>query len=215
MWLKWLDTREADCARVFAFDFSKAFDSANHFILFNKFRELSINPYIGLLLFFLFSSQQRVIADGNMIPFLPTNRDIHQGTILGPILFSLMLNDIQAVESDRSTMVKFADDSRVLIKETHDQTLQEVENIPSWTQNNILTINLTKTNEMIVKGDVERPLLTVTFDIKQEVFLKILGVYFYSNPKDWEKQIDALLSKAGRRMHILRVCKKNGYSLDS
>lgn len=68
MWLKWLDTREADCARVFAFDFSKAFDSANHFILFNKFRELSINPYIGLLLF-LFSSQQRVIADGNMIPF--------------------------------------------------------------------------------------------------------------------------------------------------
>ena len=116
MWLKWLDTREADCARVFAFDFSKAFDSANHFILFNKFRELSINRYIGLLLFFLFNSQQRVIADGNMIPFLPTNRGIHQGTILGPILFSLMLNDIQAVDSDRSTMVKFADDLSVLIK---------------------------------------------------------------------------------------------------
>ena len=36
MWLKWLDTRprEADCVRVFAFDFSKAFDSVNHFILF-------------------------------------------------------------------------------------------------------------------------------------------------------------------------------------
>ena len=214
MWLKWLDTREADFARVFAFDFSKAFDSANHFILFNKFRELSINPYIGLLLF-LFSSQQRVIADGNMIPFLPTNRGIHQGTILGPILFSLMLNDIQAVDSDRSTMVKFADDLSVLIKETHDQTPQEVENILSWTQNNIMTINLTKTKEMIVKGKGERPVLTVTFDIKQEVFLKILGVYFYSNPTDWEKQIHALLSKAGRPMRILRVCKKNGYSLDS
>ena len=52
MWLKWLDTGEADCVRVFASDFSKAFDSANHFILLNKFKELSINPYIGLLLFF-------------------------------------------------------------------------------------------------------------------------------------------------------------------
>ena len=35
-----------------------------------------------------------------------------------------------------------------------------------------MTINLTKTKEMIVKGEVERPLPTVTFDIKQEVFLK-------------------------------------------
>ena len=77
-----------------------------------------------------------------------------------------------------------------------------------------MTINLTKTKEKIVKGKVERSLLIVTFDNKQEVFLKLLGVYFYSNPTDWEKQIDALLSKAGRRMHILRVCKKNGYSLD-
>ena len=126
-----------------------------------------------------------------------------------------MLNDIKAVDSDRSTMVKFADDSSVLIKKTPGQTPQEVENILSWTQNNIMTINHTKTREMIVKSEVERPLLTVTFDIKQEVFLNILGVYFYSNPTDWEKQIDSLLSKAGKRMHILRVCKKNGYSLDS
>lgn len=78
-----------------------------------------------------------------------------------------------------------------------------------------MTINLIKTKEMIVKGEVEKPLLTVTFDIKQEEFLKILGVYFYSNPTDWEKQIDALLSKAGRCMHILRVCKKNGYIVES
>ena len=69
-----------------------------------------------------------------------------------------------------------------------------------------MTINLTKTKEMIVKGGVERPLLIVTFDIKQEVFLKILGVYFYTNPTDWEKRIDVLLSKAERRMHISRVC---------
>ena len=94
-----------------------------------------------------------------------------------------MLNDTQAADSDRSIMVKFADNSSVLIKKTHRQTPQEVETILSWTLNNIMTINLTKTKEKIVKGKVERPLLIVTFDNKQEVFLKLLGVYFYSNPR--------------------------------
>ena len=45
-WRKWLDTRDADCVRVFSFDFSKAFESVNQFILFNKLKELPINPYI-------------------------------------------------------------------------------------------------------------------------------------------------------------------------
>ena len=71
-----------------------------------------------------------------------------------------------------------------------------------------MTINLTKTKEMVVKGKVESPLSTVTFDIKQEEFLKLLGLYLHSNPTNWDKQIDALLSKAGRRMHISRVCQK-------
>ena len=61
-----------------------------------------------------------------------------------------------------------------------------------------MTINLTITKEMVVKGKFERPLPTVTFDIKQEEFLKLLGVYLHSNS-----------------MYILRVCKKYGYSLDS
>ena len=76
-----------------------------------------------------------------------------------------------------------------------------------------MTINLTKTKEMVVKGNVERPLPTITFDINQEEFLNLLGVCLHSNPTNRDKQIDALLSKAGRRIHILRVCKKPGYSL--
>ena len=77
-----------------------------------------------------------------------------------------------------------------------------------------MTINLTKTKEMVVKGKVERPLPDVTFDIKQEEFFKLLGVYLHRNPTNWDKQIDALLSKAGRLMHILRECTKCGYGLD-
>ena len=49
-----------------------------------------------------------------MNPFLPIDKGVPQGTIQGPIRFSVMLNDIQAVDSDRSTLVKFADDLTLL-----------------------------------------------------------------------------------------------------
>ena len=96
-------------------------------------------------------------------------------------------------------MGKFTDDLTlsVLVKGINDQAPQEVQNIPSWAWDNLMTITLTETKEMVVKGKVERPLPTVTFDIKQEEFFKLLGVYLHSNPTNWDKQIDALLSKQG------------------
>ena len=80
MWLKWLDTGEADCVRVFAFDFSKAFDSVNHFILFNELKELPINPYIvDWIISFLFNRQQRVIAEGDKTPFFADKQRFASG----------------------------------------------------------------------------------------------------------------------------------------
>ena len=63
-----------------------------------------------------------------MTPFLPINRGVPQGTKLGPIPFSVMLNDIEAVDSDSSTLAKFGDDLTisVLVKGIQDQAPQEV-----------------------------------------------------------------------------------------
>ena len=96
-----------------------------------------------------------------------------QGTILGPIRFSVMLNDIQAVDSHSSTLVKFADDltESVLVKGIQNQAPQEVQNILSWTQDNLMTINLTKTKEMVVKGNVAGPLPLSLLISNRENFL--------------------------------------------
>ena len=101
-----------------------------------------------------------------------------------------------------------------MVKGRQDFAPQEVESILSWAEDNLVTINLTKTKEMVVRGKVESPLPSIISDIKQEPSLKLLGVYFHSDPTNWDQQFDNLLSKAGRGMHILRVCKKYGYSLD-
>ena len=79
-----------------------------------------INPYIVNWIVIFCSRQRRLIAGGK----LPINRGVPQGTILGPITFSVMLNDIQAVDSDRSNLVKFVDvlALSVLVKGTQDKT---------------------------------------------------------------------------------------------
>ena len=79
-------------------------------------------------LFLLFNRQQRVIAGGDITPFLPLNRDVPKGTILGPTLFSVMLNVIQTVVSDRFTSVNFVDDLTlsVLVNGIQDQAPLEV-----------------------------------------------------------------------------------------
>ena len=106
---------------------------------------------------FLFSKQQRVISSGNITPFLPINRGVPQGTILGPILFSVMLNDVQPINVTRSTLVKLADDLtsfKYYGKGKAGLCPQEVESILIWAEDNLMTINLTKIKEMVVRDKV-------------------------------------------------------------
>ena len=109
-WLQWLDSN-AYCVRVFSFDFSKAFDTVPHNILCNKLKQLNINPHIyNWIISFPSNRKQRVKVDGVLTEFVDINRGVPQGTILGPILFSVMVNDIKVIYPTCSLLEKFADD---------------------------------------------------------------------------------------------------------
>ena len=103
--------KKSNCVRVFSFDFTKAFDTVLHRIVCNKVKDLEINPYvINWLIDFLSNRKQRVAVDGNITEFLDINRGVPQGTVLGPVLFSVMVNDISPDEPNSCQLVKFADD---------------------------------------------------------------------------------------------------------
>ena len=111
-WLKWFH-RTTDFVRVFSFDFSKAFDSVPHAIVCNKLMSLNINPYvINWIVSFL--SNRKQSSRGRLCHqiFIIDSR-VSQSTVLfcsGPILFSIIVNDIRPVYPERSLLLKYADD---------------------------------------------------------------------------------------------------------
>ena len=78
--------------RIFSFDFSKAFDFVSHNILCSKLKQVNINPYIiNWLISFLDHRKQRVVLDGYSTEYVSINRDVPQGIVLGPVLFSIFI----------------------------------------------------------------------------------------------------------------------------
>ena len=152
-WLKWLDGN-VDFVRIFSFDFSKAFDSVSHRMLVSKLRDVDINPYIlNWLISFFSNRKQRVVVDDIITEYIDITRGVPQGTVLSPILFSLMISDIKP-GSPSSLLVKFADDITVSIPvhaEDSNIAESEVRSIMKWAEKNQMTLNLNKTWEMLLK----------------------------------------------------------------
>lgn len=212
-WLKALDG-EADHVRVLSFDFSKAFDTVSHKIISEKLKYTKLNPYIiNWVISFLSNRKQRVVVDGFTTNYLSINRGVPQGTVLGPILFSLMVNDICAADGKNNLLIKFADDITVTVpvRNGKDSASSEVNNIKDWGKKNYMSLNLTKTWEMVIHGKTSKPKPQPLQDIKRKESLKLLGITFQNKPTSWNIHIDNMLSKASSRLYIIRNCKAYRY----
>ena len=94
-------------------DFSKAFDKVDHGILLHKLRAVGICGSIGVWLYhFLTNRSHFVRLPGGTSKDHPVISGVPQGTVLGPLLFLIMIADIDKDVSS-SKLVSFADDTRL------------------------------------------------------------------------------------------------------
>ena len=95
---------------------------------------------INWLISILDQRKQRVVVDGYRTKYVSINRGVPQGTVLGPVLFSIFINDIKAVNTNKNLLVKFADDITVSLPIEPNAGLDnfetEVLSFIEWAENN-------------------------------------------------------------------------------
>ena len=116
---------------IMAFDLSAAFDTLEHSLLLRKLEAANIRG-IPLKWFqsYLSNRSQCVLWNSIISNYLPLNKGVPQGSILGPILFLVMIQDMpkcltRNTESTSSKVVGYADDTTVYVKARNPEHLKQ------------------------------------------------------------------------------------------
>uniref|UniRef100_A0A1Y1N254 Reverse transcriptase domain-containing protein n=2 Tax=Photinus pyralis TaxID=7054 RepID=A0A1Y1N254_PHOPY len=181
-----LDERaQVDCVYT---DFAKAFDTVSHQVLLRKLVLNCVsNPTVKFLKSYLSLRKTRVKFNGvNSAEFYPSS-GVPQGTLLGPFLFLLYINDLPRVIKNSKALL-FADDLKLFNKvQSPSDCLniqEDINSVIKWCIKNKLKLNINKCKVLTFTRS-KNPLL---FDYKMngKVLLRVtsvkdLGVFFNTN----------------------------------
>ena len=152
----------------------------------------------GFIIFYKKNRKQSVVVDGKQSSLIDVVSGVPQGTVLGPLLFLLHINDLPSVVS--SNVRLFADDCLIYrnIKNKEDQiALQKDLNLlGSWGNTWCIRFNAAKCNIMRVSRTCD-PKLEEVMDAKY------LGVTV-SNDLEWSKHIATMTNKPNSKLSFLR-----------
>ena len=132
-------------------DFAKAFDSVPHKRLLHKLASYGVNgKLLAWIHAFLSNRRQRVVVNGEMASWSAVTSGVPQGSVLGPLLFLVFINDLP--EAITSPLKIFADDTkiyRVLSTVDDNQELQDdIDSLSVWSEQWQMPFNTKKCKVM-------------------------------------------------------------------
>ena len=196
-------------------DLSKAFDCINHTILINKLENHGIRGNcLKWFKNYLSNRLQYVTLNKINSKTIPIDTGIPQGTILGPLLFIIYMNDLK---TNHGTLISFADDTNLLYNDSNLQTLetkinQDLRQISNWLQINKLNLNVDKSKLLLFRKDTQKhnnQELNLTINnnrIKEYTETNFLGVILQNNLK-WDKQYQKISNKTSQLNYIINKLK--------
>ena len=199
-------------------DLSKAFDTVDHALLINKLKNcygIRGTP-LCLLNNYLSNRLQYTCINSTISSLESITCGVPQGSVLGPLLFSLYVNDMPLASSFKTTL--FADDTLLMMTEYDLNKLQQQVNqnlalIENWLRYNKLSLNYNKTTYLLFtkKGKIKNSNFNVSInkiEIKRSDHVKYLGVYI-DDKMNWSYHINHLTQHLGKSIGF--ICKIRQY----
>ena len=195
---------------IILLDFSKAFDKVNHSKLLWKLHQYGIRGHVlGWIRAFLGSRSQQVVIDGEESEPIPVTSGVPQGSVLGPILFLVYINDLP--DEVRSQVRLFADDTALYLtmeNEDDSSALQtDLDILSTWESRWDMEFNPSKCQVVHVtgtKGPVKKTNYVLHGQILESVTsARYLGVDISSN-LTWKTHVDRITGNANRTLGFIR-----------
>ena len=194
---------------IIIMDFSKAFDTVPHNRLLYKLRKYGISGFTHTWLTqFLTTRTQRVVVDGEQSDWVKVRSGVPQGTVLGPLLFLLYINDLP--HNIKSQVRLFADDCvmyNTINNDNDSHTLQQdLHTLTQWQDNWQLKFNLDKCYVLKVtrsNSPKQHKYTLGTHTLQETKTHTYLGVELSGDLK-WTNHINRITAKANRALGFIR-----------
>ena len=195
-------------------DFSKAFDMVDHSILLSKLQHYGIRgKALDWFASYLRNREQFVSVNGKDSKTCRIDFGVPQGSILGPLLFVIYINDIPVI-SRLAKFILYADDANIILtgdtlNEIEEQLFSLINALLEWVDSNGLLLNLKKTVYMLFSRTNIASNFTIKIRntvIERKTETKFLGVLVDEKLK-WAKHIKTVKSKMCRYVGIMYKIK--------
>ena len=190
-------------------DLAKAFDTVDHCILLKKLHFYGIRgvPHKWFSSY-LENRKQFVTINNTNSNFSNITCGVPQGSILGPILFIIYVNDLNNV-SNKLRNIMFADDTNLFMTEKNIEKVEtqmnfELKLLIEWFQVNLLSLNISKTNYIIFdkKRNINANILCGDTALVRLNETKFLGVIL-SSDLSWNKHVNIVANKISKSIGII------------
>ena len=195
-------------------DLKKAFDTVDRKILLDKLYFLGIRGNLhNILKSYLENRTQCVEINNSISDLMEINLGVPQGSILGPVLFLIYINDLPNI-SDVANFYLFADDTAIIVKGNSYVDLQYKVNtiipqIMRWFLSNRLSLNASKTYYQLYSlyaNNIDIDICINNMKIKRSFSVKYLGVILDENLK-FDNHVSYIASKPSKHIGIMSKVK--------